>query len=217
MAITFPRTLPSALKVVGMTFMPQPMIEVSPLTGGDAVSADLGPTLWRPSYKSTNLNNENYGIVRSLYDTLLSTHEFYAYDKWRQYPLAYKNGWGSLTVSGSPFDGTCKIKTVASAVSLVLKTLPTSGFILSIGDYLSFGYGANGNQALHRIAAGGVSSSGEMTVEVRPFIRTGAAADDVVQLYRPSCKAIILPGTYDEQGSLPDNGSISFDAIQVKP
>jgi hypothetical protein len=215
--ISFPRNIPDDLKVVGMTFLPQPMNAVSPLRGGKIITDNLGPTLWKAHYQSPVLSNEAFGNVRAWYDTLLSIERFYGYDKLRQYPIAHKNGWGSLTVDGVPFDGECAIKSVnANTKELTLKDLPVSALRLSTGDYLAFDYGSDDSRALHRVVSGGLSdANGELTIEVRPFIRVGAAGDDPVYLHRPSAEMIILPDSYSETTQLPDLGSISFDAIQA--
>lgn len=213
MVLAFPRAVPNELKIAAMVFMPSPMIEVSPLRSGEQISSDLGPVLWRARSESALLTNAQFGEVRAWYDTLLSAEKFLAYDKWRQYPIAHKNGWGSLQVSGNAFDGTGRLVSVTTGVLLAINTLPTTGFTLSAGDYLSFPYGSS--LALHRVVAGATSSSGSLTVEVRPQIRVGYSAGDVISFYRPSCHMKILPGSYSEDVQLPDFGRVSFEARQA--
>lgn len=214
MAISFPRAFPGQMLVAGMSFPPAPMIEITPLRSGRQISKDVGPTLWRPKFSSTQLDPARAGEVRAWHDTLLSVEEFYAYDVMRQYPLAYAGGWGSLLVDGSPFNGTGKIADVESNNREIdLEDLP-NGFVLSPGDYLSFDYSTD-LRALHRVSAAATANgSGEVTVEVRPHIRPGWEDGAVVSFYRASCRAIILPGTYSEQTEAPDFTTISFEAIQ---
>ncbi|MBN8959327.1 MAG: hypothetical protein J0H17_22675 [Rhizobiales bacterium] len=216
MAISFPRTFPDELGVGGWTFPPLPMAEITPLRSGKQISKDLGPTLWKPTWKSVPLTEAKAGAVRAWYDTLTSIGEFYGYDKLRQYPLAYASGWGDLTVSASPFDGSGRLTDVAvNNVEITLDQLPI-GFILSPGDYLAFNYLSGAARALHRVSAQATANgSGVMTVEVRPHIRAGWDDNAEVMLYRPSARMVILPGTYSESIEVPMLTSISFEAIQT--
>lgn len=214
MAITFPREVPDELKIVGMSFPPSPMIEVSPLRSGRQISHDLGPTLWRGRWESARMRPDRAGVVRAWYSTLLSLNEFYGYDKLCQYPLAYANGWGGLTVSGNPFSGAAVLSAVASNnVEVSLGSLPV-GFVLSPGDYFAFNYSTS-LRALHRcVAAATANGSGALTIEVRPHVRPGWQAAAAVYLYRPAARMIILPGTYNEQAQARVFTTISFEAIQ---
>lgn len=216
MALSFPRSLPSDFRVVGMSFPPAPMLEVTPLRSGRQISKNLGPTLWRPRYESAPLTPAQAGVVRALYDTLTSVEEFYAYDLLREYPLAYAGGWGGLTVGGNPFNGLGSLADVASNNKEIdIVNLP-AGFVLSPGDYLAFTFSTS-LRALHRVvAAKTANGSGEISdVEVRPHVRPGWAVSADVSFYRPSCRAIILPDTYSEQIGVNHLTTISFEAIQT--
>jgi len=217
-AITYPRSFPTDLPIVGLSFMPEPFIEVSPTRGGDIIAADLGPTLWRAKMESPDLDPLRFGEARAWYGTLLNIREFYAYDILRQYPVEYQDaGWTGLTVNGGAFDGTGYLESVESNnVEVSILNVPI-GFILRPGDYMSWAYSST-RQALHRVSAAvtatGVSGSGEFLVEVHPAIRTGWAMGATVQFYRPVCKMIIMPGSYQENIRGPRLGQLSFEAIQ---
>jgi hypothetical protein len=212
--ITFPRAVPDSLTVVGMSFPPAPMIEVTPLRSGRRISKELGPTLWRGHWQSSRMRPDKAGQVRAWYDTLLSLEEFYGYDKLREYPLAYSTGWGGLMVGASPFSGSGVLTTVAgNNVEMTIGSLPI-GFVLSPGDYLAFDYSTS-LRALHRCSAGATASgAGSLTVEVRPHVRPGWAVAAPVMFYRPAARMIILPGTYQEDIAARIFTTISFDAIQ---
>lgn len=221
MTITFPRYLLDGLPIAGLSFFPEPMIEVTPLRSGIQISADLGPTLWRGKWELSILDNADAGAVRAVYDTLLSLEVFYGYDKLREYPLAYPNGFTGLTVGGNPFTGICTLDAVAdNNKEIDLIDLPAD-FIFTVGDYIAFDYGAgDASRALHRVSAGATANAnGEVTVEVRPHIRVGwevvPPAVRTVSLYRPSAKMVIVPGTYADQASPPALVKISFEAIQT--
>jgi hypothetical protein len=217
MTIAFPRSLPAEFKVSGdFSFKLQPMLEITPLRSGRQIAAELGPSLWHGKWQSVPLPADKYGAVRAWYDTLLSEQTLLGYDTLRQYPLAYAGGWGSLTYSGAPFDGTCRLTAVAdNAVEVTLDHLP-AGFTLSPGDYVGWSYLSGTSHALHRISAAGTASAGgTLTIEVRHPMRPGWSANATVQLYRPTAEMLILPDTWDEQSQLPGVISFSFEAIQT--
>lgn len=213
--ITFPRNLPDELPIVGMSFPPSPMIEVTALRSGRQISQDLGPTLWRARWQSAKMKPDEAGIVRAFYDTVLSLEEFYGYDKLREYPLAYSTGFTGLLVGGNPFGGTCQLTGVAvNNVEVQLAGLPI-GFVLSRGDYLAFDYGTD-SRALHRASAAAVADAGgTLTVEVRPHVRVGWTAAATVMLHRPAARMKILPDTYSESEEAPYFVTASFEAIQT--
>lgn len=215
MAITFPRAMPDALSVVGLSFTLASIEELSPLRSGRKISKDLGPALWKGRWSSARLLADKAGEARAWYQTLRSQEEFYGFDHARAYPLAYRRTqWAGLTVGGSPFDGTGSLVSVASGnVSMTVDELPV-GFAVAPGDYLAFDY--LDTRALHCVSAAAVANgSGALTVEVRPHIRPGWAADAVVQFYRSAARMVVLPGTYSEQNEMLRFTTISFEAIQT--
>lgn len=215
MTVTFPRAIPAILDPVGLSFYLEPMIEVTPLRSGKQVAKDLGPNLWRAKYQGPPMGEADFGEIRGWYDSLTSTEVFLGYDVYREYPRAYRAGWGGLLVAGSPFNGTGQINTITGSKTVALKTLPI-GLILGIGDYLAFDYGSGPSTALHRIVQGGTAnSSGNVTVEVRPFVRVGWAADAVVYLYQPAARMLIVPGSWSEAVDGDRLGTVSFEAIQT--
>jgi hypothetical protein len=221
MAISFPRTIPDELPIVGLSFFADPMMELTPLRSGRKLSVELGPTLWRGRWRAEGLTRREYGVVAAWYDTLLSSETFLGFDKRREYPIAYSTGWGGLTVGGSPFDGTATLSTVAeNSREVDLGDLP-AGFELTPGDYLAFDYGADASsRALHRVvAAATASGGGDVTVEVRPPVRTGWQVEEgdgrTVSLYQPAAQMIIVPGSYTEASRLGKFTDVSFEAVQT--
>ncbi|MVO16857.1 hypothetical protein [Parasedimentitalea huanghaiensis] len=99
---------------------------------------------------------------------------------------------------------------------LTLKGLP-SGYVISQGDLLGFTYGSNPvRYAFHRVATGGTADGLGVTpnIEVRPFIRPGAAVDAVVTLGDPVLKAKITGADYGASRSTISEGG-SFDWTQT--
>lgn len=219
MTITFPRAIPDALQVVGLSFYLQPMEELTALRSGKTISANIGPTLWRARYESRNLDEEELGVLRAWRDTLLSYEAFYGYDILREYPLVYRRtGWTGLTVLGSPFTGSCYLNAIAdNNVQVGLSGLPV-GFVFSLGDYIAFDYGTD-SRALHRIVAAGVADgNGQVLLEVRPPVRVGWEAGspgEVVDLYRPSAQMKMTPDSWQEPVDLNRTGKVTFEAVQT--
>ncbi len=212
MPIAFPRAIPAALRIVGMSFRLAPMAELTPLRSGKQVAKDLGPSLWRARWQSTLHAPADGGAVRAWYDTLLSYEQFLGFHNLRQYPLAYANGWGNLQVGGNPFSGAGQLVGVgANNVEVSLDALP-AGFVLSPGDFFAFDYADT--RALHRVSAGAVANgSGQVAVEVRPHVRPGWAAAAAVAFYRASARMIVLPDTFEDQEE-GRNVRFAFEAIQ---
>jgi hypothetical protein len=207
MTIAFPRAMPDELtsRLVGLSFKLQPMIEINPLRSGRQIAADLGPALWLGEYSSGLLSAARFGVARAWIDTLLSTQEFYGFDKFRERPLR------GLPVG---FTGACTVSAFTAPFALTLAGLP-SAFVLAPGDYVSFDYSSGTTRALHRIVAGGTAASGSLALEVRPAIRSGLVVSQAATVYRAAARMIILPDTYDENVSPPDFGTLSFKAIQT--
>ncbi|MGR6752128.1 hypothetical protein ACU6QF_00180, partial [Aeromonas veronii] len=79
--------------------------------------------------------------------------------------------------------------------SMRLASLP-GGFKLSVGDMLSFQYGAAPSYALHRVEEDVVAPFGATPFfEVFPHFRLGAATGVTVRLRQPRCLMMIVPGS----------------------
>lgn len=207
--ITFPRSLPSALGIAQAKFRLVPVSEVSRTRGGGSIAKNLGPALWMAEFHSTLLDFDDFGTVRAWLDSLSNTQTFYGYDVLREYPWAYRNGWEG------GFDGTCTLDDVASnGVEVDLTDLPAN-FVFSAGDYIAFDYGSS-SRALHRIQANVTADgSGDVTVEVRPLVRTGWVTNTTVDLHKPAAKMYVDAINADETIDANGYGTVSFSAIQA--
>ncbi|ODA67677.1 hypothetical protein A7A08_01712 [Methyloligella halotolerans] len=213
MAISFPRVIPDALKLVGLDFNIEPMDAQTPLRSGKVISKDLGPALWRASFTTPPRTEDQWRELQAWYMTLRSLESFYAYHNLRQYPKAYPDGFDGLEVGGNPFDGFASLEGATGGVVLSLGSLPET-FAFAVGDFLSFSYGTS--QALHMIVAGGVAdASGEVDVEVRPHIQPGWTADTPVRLHRAYAEMKIVPGSFSGPTDVKSLTSVSFEAIQT--
>lgn len=213
-AITFPRDIPCELVFDSFSFQLQSMDEQTPLRSGAVISRDLGPALWRLRAQSEHFNETNFGVVRAWFNSLRSVESFLAYDRLREYPVLYKDGWPDFGESPA-FDGTCLLDDVTDSKLVDITSLP-AGFGLRPGDYLAFTYGASDSRALHMVIAGGdADGSGALQVEVRPHVRVGWEAATTVDLFQPTAKFKVVPGSYEENTEFKRYGRISFEAIQT--
>lgn len=218
MAITYPLSFPAVLRGEGFNLDLQYNNETALVGGGGMISRDLGATIWGVDFQSTKVRLTDYYVLKSWIDLLEGgTQPFYCHDVRRCRPRAYATGMTGLTrAGGGSFDGTCKLSTVAADNKTVtLNTLPAS-FKFTTGDYFAFDYG--GVRALHRVMADATANgSGVVSVEVRPHVRPGWAANATVYLEKPAAKMFLVPDSYkpSETNGL---GAIAFRGIQtLKP
>lgn len=91
------------------------------------------------------------------------------------------------------------------------------GYVLSIGDFLSFSYGSNPTRyALHQVATPSIADGAGITplTEVMPPVRAGAATGSAVALVRPFMKAVLIPGDPGRAGVKFVDG-LTLDFIQT--
>lgn len=217
MSIAFPRSFPNSFRFGAGSYLDlKENVELSPTAGATTYVKELGDPVWVLTVKSGLLFNQGFADITAWRSTLAGGKTFWGYDPLRPYPFAYRFGLPSLTrATGGGFDWTCQIDGVSSdSVLIGLKLLP-AGLVLSVGDYLSFAYGASGKQALHKVVVGSTAGSdGRMTVEVRPSLKVGWSIGATVNLARPSAKMFIVPNSWAQDTQVPDFGTVSFQAQQ---
>lgn len=217
MALTFPLDRDAFLgflRVKSMTMTLPDRAEVSNLRDGSIIRDELGPRLWRGSIQ---VHQAPAALTRR-FDALINSvnisgGSFLAYDVANPYPANDPDGM----VLGS---STVQINSIAGdTTALSLKGLPV-GYTLLMGDRLSFTYGSNPlRYAIHEVAEPSVVADATgVTPEfhVSPAVVPGAAEDMTVELFRPHCKAIIVPGSLRPgRSSLDKTAGASFEFIQT--
>lgn len=182
----------SRLPVSRSTFHAPEAIEMSETDGGDLLTASLGTVLWQGEVTIGKITRDEDADALTLLDHVRQAgRPFCVYDLRRPYPQSDK--------TGSILDG----NTPTLNVSLDRRTLGLSrlpvGYTIQRGDYLSFGYGSGPvRRALHKVVevsatANALGNTDEF--EVVPNVRTGASSGASVELVRPYCTAIIVPGS----------------------
>ncbi len=199
MALSFPLAVDDffgGLRVKSCTFHLPPAAMSSGVTGaGEILTANRGQRLWQGTITLRKCSFNEGEAAMALIDTLgESGRSFFVYNTMKPRP--------ALAPIGSAMDialqaATVTLKTIVSNNrELELQGLP-NGLAISPGDQLGFPYGENPTRyALHRLARGGVANGGGVAaVESSSFLRAGAEAGRPVQLIRPACKAVIVPGS----------------------
>lgn len=181
--------------------------------GGEILTADLGPRLWRGTVKVAPNTHRAQASAQALAQALRSGGRTFFVSPWKsQYPVADPDG--SILGAAAP---SLKEPTGGSDV-VTIQSLPV-GYDLRPGDYFSFAYGSSPTRyALHQIAAvsGVADANGEVQAQVVPAIRPGAADGDAVTLVKPFCKAILVPGSFKSSSiGLAAADGFSFDFQQT--
>lgn len=203
MALSFPLSTANfmdLLQVQQMRMDTPEQVEVNQTGGGEILRADLAPMLWKGEVRLGVQTRKEAADADVLLDLLRPAgRSFYAYDTRRPAPLLDPKGL--ILGANTPTIHSL----VAGGRELRLQGLPV-GYVLSRGDYLAFDYGtAPIRRALHRVVDKTVTAAGTgitPVFEVSPPIRAGASAATWVQLIKPSCKAVIIPGSVDKGTSL---------------
>lgn len=217
MAYAFPLSAAqfiSRLPVQDITFELSEAMEVSETGGGEILTADLGTRLWKGRISLGDMTPDEAAEVLPLIDVLRRPGaSFMCHDISRPGPRGDPQG----TALGAATPQLLQVD--ANNRDIRLTGMP-AGYRLSPYDYLAFSYGTNPvRYALHRAAsmrqANGAGAFGS-GLEVIPNIRPGFAALAPVTLLRASCKAIIVPGSYQPgRRKATMTTGVSFDFIQT--
>lgn len=203
----------NALPISDVSFMLNWQQEMSQMSGGTPRAADVGEELWLAKIGCSALTKHEARIAEALLDGLHGAIDtFYVWNARAPYPFADLTGatLGASAVTIYALGGDNK--------SLRLAGLPI-GYVLSIGDYLSFdtGNAPSARRCLHRLTSGGIADGAGRTgvMSVTPHIRTGAANGLAVSLKKPAAEMFLLPGTLDSRSRPGELGTLSFQALQV--
>lgn len=217
MAIVFP--LPPEvfwrnLKIAQLDFSLGEAVSLAETGGGEILSARRGARLWSCVVRVTSAKANNQDQIVAFVDVIRqSGASVMVYDPKRAFPQA--DPGGVLQVGQSCF----VLSIAANRRDVTLAGLP-AGYTLTTGDLMSITYGADPDRHyLGRILVGGNFVAGDpnlLTVELVPPLPPGVSSNDSVQLVRPACKAVYVPGSYQGPTRVPgfDTG-FSFNLRQT--
>lgn len=216
MAYAFPLTTAQfmdRLPIQEITFDPAEAMEVSETGGGEILTADLGTRLWKGQIALGDMTPDEAAEVMPLIDILRrGAGSFMVHDV--SHPAPRNDPTGSILGVASPVLHSVH----ANMRDIRLGGLPI-GYQIRPHDYVAFSYGSNPvRYALHRVAIQRSAASDGTTgwVEVSPNIRPGFTAGAAVTLMKASCKAIIVPGSFQPgRRKATMTAGVSFDFIQT--
>lgn len=217
MARTFPLdrdTFLGAIPVWEQTFDLAENMEVSGLGDGSILTDEIGPRLWRGKCTIDMLTFEASRQVEALISLLRGPGRSFL--AWR-----LDNAAPAGDLDGSILGGSSPVINAlpADARETKIGGLPV-GYPIGTGDMFSITYGSSPTRyGLHRVVSADVVANGSgitPTIEVVPPIRPGASVSDAVELIRPYCKAIIVPGSV-APGTVRRNKvrGVSFEFVQT--
>jgi hypothetical protein len=215
MAISFPRT--DVLSSVSFEDQPQFQLvsrqEFSRTAFGTTIGKDLGSAIWFAAYTTISLANDDALKFEAYLNSLDgAVFPFEAWDLRRPYPKSNQTG---------AFNDTGILNSVnANNKALSISGLD-AGFVLSVGDYLSFNYTTayGTSRALHQVMEGVTANGSGLTseFEVRPHIRPGwtlSGPTTAVRLKKPAGLFTLVPGSVSSRLNGPVNTVVSFKAQQ---
>ena len=194
--LTFPlsfETFFAQLLISDIRFDSPEAVEMTQTGGGDILTAELGPMLWRGTATIGVMTDGEDRHPDVMLDVLRPPgRTFYAADVRRLTPLA--DPFGIILGNASP---------VIASLPGSNREMSVSGlpgyYLLSAGDLIAFDYGS-GRRALHKIVSTVQASAAGLSpvFEVTPRLRAGANTGTAVMLRNPACKARLVPGSVDK-------------------
>lgn len=204
----------SLMPVESSTFILQRQREFSRAASGTVYKKDLGPALWTATVQSVPITHEVAEQVGALIDSAEDQMApFYVWNPRMSSPQLDR--FGVILGSRTP-----QIAAVnADTKRVQIKGLPV-GYTLTRGDRWSTDTVAASKHAMFRVVDALVVADGTGTTplfEVSPYIRPGLllAANDPVQLIKPTAIMAIIPGTLSDATTDADSSVISFQTIEV--
>lgn len=183
--------------------------EFSGLGSGQILEADLAPSLWQGDVTLSEAFHFESRKIEALINVVIrSFGSVYLYDPRTRYPFADRTGsiLGASTVKISSFTNH----------TLALKGLPAN-YVITAGDYVSWDYGSPSRRAFHEFSESVTANGSGVTaaVEVSPFIRTGAAVDQILTLIKPAMRCKIKPQSLTiESTANISTSQVAFSVIQ---
>lgn len=197
MALTFPLTLAQfvdLLPVASCRFDLGEALQTDETGGGEMLTSVLGARLWAGRYAMAPMTLDEATAAQGLIDLMRAPGAaFDATDLRQRGPRGDPAGTG--------LGGFAPVITATQSAGreITIGAAPP-GYVLARGDLLAFGYGIGATRrALHRVVTGGTAGVGGTTgwIEVVPAVRAGWPAAAPVTLVRPTCKATLLPQSFE--------------------
>lgn len=183
--------------------------EYSRMASGQTIGKSFGSALWTAQYTTAPMYHDDALELEARLHALDGViGRFYAGDLRRQYPRMHPKG---------DFPDTAKIKEIGSNnKSLALSGL-AAGLQLSVGDYLSFDYGASKARGLFQVIENAIATNAGKTpvFEVRPHLRPGITVGASVTLKKPTGVFALLPQSIETSIHSGSFTVVTFNSFQM--
>jgi hypothetical protein len=214
MAITFPRSFPTGVKLFRTANFDLKRVIARNVIGGlNTQQIQLADPRWSCGYSTPPLNRNDAQIWKAWKDSLALQY-FYGYDPEQPYPKNYPTGFAGLVKHGTatPLTG-LDVDVTATTISTIALTGLSSTFAFKAGDLV--GLVQSTNRQVHRVLEDATASSGVVTITVEPFVKTTLfTAAATLNLVKPVCKMFIEEGSWDAPRDIEDQ-PIQFTGIQA--
>lgn len=195
-ALTFPLTLAQFFDRLPVAEVPVLVCaaqrQLTGLESGEILSAERAAPLWQGEIRLRPMRSRAAAEIAALLALLENNHGAFLARPAQQFGAASDPAGAALGASVPAID-----TLDPDSRRLKLSGLP-AGYELTPGDFLSFAYSGT-RRAFHQVVQGGAADGLGVTslLEVTPQIRPGASAGAVVDLVKPTCRAVLVPGTVD--------------------
>lgn len=159
--------------------------------GGELIVADAGPRLWGGSIAVAADTPDGQRRAQALATALRQGGRSFMFcDPRGRYPASDPDG-------SELGDAEPALSSPAAGASVVSLTGLPAGYTLTGGDYLAFEYGSPARYALHQVVLDAAADAdGAVELDIVPPLRPGAADGAAVSLINPSCRAVMVPGSF---------------------
>lgn len=212
MTITYPRTLPDNQKLSECWFDIVDNIAMSPSSKGLFVNlSQVNDPVWKGTFLTGILERDVHPIWSAWRKSLGGgLRQFVAYDVRKSRPYAYPTANASTDISGA-WDGTADVTSLGASGALGLSGLP-SAYQFKVGDRIGLEEGSY--HGYYEVMEDALAVAGVATVNVYPFLHTSIFTTAAVcRVWRPVCKFIIDPTSWNESGSV-EKTPVSFVGYQ---
>ncbi|NOU05295.1 MAG: hypothetical protein HOO99_03850 [Hyphomicrobiaceae bacterium] len=122
MAVTYPRAMPSGL--YQQEEVNDDRFQSTNLSGGgNTNAAEVSPMLWHGKWSGQTATPQDRSALESWAASLKGAMKYFKGSPVAgRYPLAHRNGWGDLSLSGSPFIGSGVLAATASRTNMALRS-----------------------------------------------------------------------------------------------
>ncbi|MCB9993124.1 MAG: hypothetical protein H6873_05655 [Hyphomicrobiaceae bacterium] len=212
MTLTFPLAADDFFDLVGVKAIAFNLSEnqaLSGLGGGELRATQLAPARWLAEIECALMTSADMSARQALFSRLQgAVNAFCLYPPHRAYPVADPDGstYGSATPT---------VSARTSDFVLAIAGLP-AGYVLTAGDFIQITYDTSREYLGQFVAGATADGAGDVAaIEVSVPLPAAVAADDAVNLIKPSGLFRLVPDSVHFASADSLNQTLSFSARQT--